>query len=167
MFFPLQLLRTLERLPRRANADDGAVCLSAVQAADDALSASAARAAASLSSRMNVFGRAARRNFAHGCGMPLFRHCETDPGVMPQRLATFPVPPSASMIVLASMFAIIGLARCVRKDYLRSQKNACILFFSALKSSHRSTEHRAAIRWANRQRPDLDGEQEDSALPAR
>ena len=82
------------------------VCLPPVQV-EGITCSSAARAAASLSSRMNVLGRAARRNFAHGCGMPLFRHCETDPGVMPQRLATFPVPPSASMIVLASMFAII------------------------------------------------------------
>lgn len=101
---------------------------SAVQAADDALSASAARAAASLSSRINVFGRAARRNFAHGCGMPLFRHCDTEPGVMPQRLATFPVPPSASMIVLASMCAIIGLARRTRKEALLSQITLAFLF---------------------------------------
>ena len=143
---------------------------------------SAARAAASLSSRMNVLGRAARRNFAHGCGMPLFRHCETDPGVMPQRLATFPVPPSASMIVLASMFAIIGLARCVRKDSLPSQKTACILFFSALKSSHRhrSTAQRkpgdsegrysgSGMAIGGRTDPTRRdaGEQEDSALPAR
>lgn len=41
------------------------LCLSAVQAADDALSASAARAAASLSSLMNVFGLAARKYFIH------------------------------------------------------------------------------------------------------
>jgi len=114
--------------PSACQRDEAGFLLSAVQAADDALSASAARAAASLSSRMNVFGRAARRNFAHGCGMPLFRHCETDPGVMPQRLATFPVPPSASMIVLASMFAIIGLARCVRNDSLRSQKTLAFFF---------------------------------------
>jgi hypothetical protein len=53
--------------------------------------------------------------------MPLFRHCETDPGVMPQRLATFPVPPSASMIVLAFMHAIIGLARRIRNDSLFCQ----------------------------------------------
>jgi hypothetical protein len=48
--------------------------------------------------------------------------------VMPQRFATLPVPPSASMIVFASMLAIIGLARCVRKDSLRSQKTLAFFF---------------------------------------
>ena len=60
--------------------------------------------------------------------MPLFRHCETDPGVMPQRFATLPVPPSASMIVLASMCDIIGLARRIRKDSLPSQKTLAFFF---------------------------------------